>query len=162
MGGRLQHSQLTYDSKHQIILHPHSHLTKLNIEGEHLRLLHAGVQLTQHSLRQKYWITNDKSYIRSVIHKCITCFRFRASGSSQILGQLPSSQVTPSKPFSQCAVDYAGPIFIRQGGQRSKSISKAYISLFICTATKAIHLELILDFTSDAFIAALRLSLIHI
>ena len=73
-------SQLNYASKHQIILHPHSHLSKLIIENEHLRLLHSGVQLTQFSLRQKYWIVNDKSYIRSIIHKCITCFRYRARG----------------------------------------------------------------------------------
>ena len=89
VGGRLQHSQLNYESKHQIILHPHSHLSKLIIQSEHLRLLHAGVQLTQFSLRRKYWILNDKSYIRSVIHKCITCFRFRARGANQLLGQLP-------------------------------------------------------------------------
>ena len=98
----------------------------------------------------------DRSYIRSVIHKCITCFRFRARGASQLLGQLPPSRVTPAKPFSQSAVDYAGPVFIRHGGQRSKSTSKAYIALFICMATKAIHLELVSDLTSDAFIAALK------
>ena len=92
MGGRLQQSQLNYNSKHQIILHPQSHLTRLNIENEHIRLLHAGVQLTQCSLRQRYWIINDTSYIRSVIHKCLTCIRFRATGSSQLLGQLPSSR----------------------------------------------------------------------
>ena len=82
VGGRLQLSQLNYASKHQIILHPHSHLTKLIIEYEYLRLLHSGAQLTQFSLRQKYWIVNDKSYIRSVIHKCITCFRYRVRGAS--------------------------------------------------------------------------------
>ena len=110
VGGRLQQSQLNYNSKHQIILHPQAHLTRLIIENEHIRLLHAGVQLTQCSLRQRYWIIYDKSYICSVIHKCITCYRFRATGSSQLLGQLLSSRVTPSKPFSQCAVDYAGPV----------------------------------------------------
>ena len=156
VGGRLQQSQLSYSNKHQIILHPQAHLTRLIIEYEHIRLLHGGVQLTQCSLRQKYWIINDKSYIRSVIHKCITCFRFRASGSSQLLGQLPAPRVTPSKPFSQCAVDYAGPMLLRQGGQRSKSFTKAYISLFICLSTKAIHLELVSDLSADAFLAALK------
>ena len=63
VGGRLQHSQLNYASKNQIILHLHSHLSQLIIENEHLRLLHSGVQLTQFSLRQKYWFVNDKSYI---------------------------------------------------------------------------------------------------
>ena len=155
VGGRLQLSQLNYATKHQIILHPHSHLTELIIEYEHIRLLHSGVQSTQSSLRQKYWIINDKSYIRSVIHKCIICFRYRARGANQLLGQLPPSRVTPAKPFSQAAVDYAGPVLLRHGGQRSESTSKAYIALFICMSTKAIHLELVSDLTSN-------LSLIHI
>ena len=81
VGGRLQLSPLNYASKHQIILHPHSHLTKLIIEYEHIRSLHAGVQSTQSSLRQKCWIIH-KSYIRSVINKCIICFRYRARAVS--------------------------------------------------------------------------------
>ena len=125
VGGRLQFSPLNYASKHQIILHPHSHLTRLIIEYEHIRLLHAGVQSTQASLRRKYWIIHDKSYIRSAIHKCVTCFRFRAKGANQLLGQLPPSRVTPSRPFSQSAVDYAGPVLLCHGGKRSKSTTKA-------------------------------------
>ena len=53
-------------------------------------------------------------------------------------------------------MDYAGPVLLRHGGQRSKSTSKAYIALFICMSTKAIHLELVSDLTSNAFIAALK------
>ena len=62
------------------------------MEYEHIRLLHSGVQSTQSSLRQKYWIIHDKSYVRSVIQKCIICFRYRARGANQLLGQLPPSR----------------------------------------------------------------------
>lgn len=156
VGGRLEHSHLSFHSRHQIILHPHAHITKLIIEGEHLRLLHAGVQSTHHSLRQRFWIVNGKAAVRSVIRKCVKCLRFSAKRQTQMLGQLPSSRVTPARAFSRCAVDYGGPILIRHGGQKSKTLTKSYISLFICMTTKAIHLELVSDLTSDAFIAALK------
>ena len=45
---------------------------------------------------------------------------------------------------------------IRHGGQKTGTLSKAYVSLFICLATRAIHLELVSDLTASAFIAALR------
>ncbi|XP_075235531.1 uncharacterized protein LOC142332803 [Lycorma delicatula] len=56
VGGRLEHSNLSFDKKHQLILHPHANITRLIIHSEHLRLLHAGLQLTHSSL----WIVNAK------------------------------------------------------------------------------------------------------
>ena len=49
-----------------------------------------------------------------------------------------------------------GPFEINGGNTRSKFISKCYITVFICMATKAIRLELVSDLTSEAFIAALK------
>ena len=45
VGGRLQQSQLPYDNKHPTVLHPSAHITRLIVESEHIRLLHAGAQL---------------------------------------------------------------------------------------------------------------------
>lgn len=53
-------------------------------------------------------------------------------------------------------VDYAGPITaISRQGRGSRTI-KVYIAIFICFATKAIHLELVGDLTSHSFLSALR------
>jgi hypothetical protein len=72
------------------------------------------------------------------------------------MGQLPGERVTPTRPFTNSGVDYAGPFHIKQGGQRCKITTKGYVALFICLSTKAIHLELVPDLSTEAYIAALR------
>ena len=53
-------------------------------------------------------------------------------------------------------VDYAGPILVKSGSVRKPILTKPYIDVFVCFATKAVHLELVTDLTSAASIAALR------
>jgi hypothetical protein len=72
------------------------------------------------------------------------------------MGQLPLARVTVARPFLNAGIDYVGPFEIKSGNTRSKTTTKCYIVLFICMATKAIHLELVSNLTSEAFIAALK------
>ncbi|XP_011875823.1 PREDICTED: uncharacterized protein LOC105570743, partial [Vollenhovia emeryi] len=72
------------------------------------------------------------------------------------MGQLPTERVTPSRPFQHTGVDYAGPFLLKTWKGRNSRTYKAYISLFVCHATSAIHLELVTDYTTDAFIAAYK------
>lgn len=156
VGGRLRNSQLAYDNKHQIIIPPNHHFTGLIIIAEHLRLSHAGPQLLIASLRQHYWIPRAKQTVKSIIHKCLPCFKLKVTTTQQLMGQLPSARVQPSRPFLNTGTDFAGPFHVKQGLVRSKTTIKCYIAIFVCLATKAIHLELVTGLTSDAFIAALR------
>jgi hypothetical protein len=59
-----------------------------------------------------------------------------------IMGNLPKSLVESTRPFSISGVDYAGPIYIKECRGRSKRTVKAYICVFVCFSTKAVHLEL--------------------
>jgi hypothetical protein len=70
--------------------------------------------------------------------------------------QLPLARVTVVRPFLNAGIDYVGPFEIKSGNIRSKTTTKCYIALFICMATKAVHLELVSNLTSEAFIAALK------
>jgi hypothetical protein len=97
-----------------------------------------------------------KQVIRPVLHRCLPCFKLKAAASQQLMGQLPSARVTVSRPFLNAGIDYVGPFEIKSGNTRSKTTTKCYIALFICMATKAIHLELLSNLTSEAFIAALK------
>ena len=94
--------------------------------------------------------------MRSVTRQCITCKRHSVKPVNQLLGQLPAERVTPEAVFAKVGVDYAGPFQIKYGHVRKPTILKAYICLFICLAVKAVHLELVSDLTTEAFIASLR------
>jgi len=72
------------------------------------------------------------------------------------MDQLPLARVTVSRPFVNAGTDYVGPFEIKSGNTRSKTTTKCYVALFICMATKTIHLELVSNLTSEALIAALK------
>lgn len=156
VGGRLQQSQLPMETKHQAILPSSHHLTKLIITSEHQRLLHAGPQLLITSLRQQVWVPRIRQVVKATIHQCLRCFKLKAETTQQLMGNLPSYRVQPTRPFINVGVDYAGPLLIKTGSKRSNTKTRAYVAVFICLATRAIHLELVSDLTSSAFIAALR------
>ncbi|CAK1579886.1 unnamed protein product [Parnassius mnemosyne] len=72
------------------------------------------------------------------------------------MGDLPRVRITPARPFLHSGVDFAGPYQILRSKGRGFNITKAYIAIFVCMSTKAIHLVLVGDLTSEAFIGAFR------
>lgn len=156
VGGRLHNSQLSYDKKHPIILPYDHYVTSLIIRDAHLKTLHGGNKLTLAYVRQKYWIISGKRKVKSLINKCVKCIRYKGTTACQKMGTLPKPRVTLSHPFSHTGVDFAGPIQIRSMKGRGHKSHKAYIAVFVCLATKAIHLELVSDLSTETFIAALR------
>lgn len=156
VGGRLQRAHINYDEKHQLILPKDHYVTKLIIKYEHEKQLHAGTQATLNSVRESYWPIAGKQCVRKVIRKCITCFKVKPITLKQIMSELPEYRVNPCRVFANCCVDYAGPINIKASFLRSNKTIKSYIALFICSATKAVHLELVTDLTSECFLAALK------
>ncbi|GFV76203.1 integrase catalytic domain-containing protein [Trichonephila clavipes] len=72
------------------------------------------------------------------------------------MGNLPKHRATLERPFFSCGIDYAGPVLIKCNKGRGTKSTKGYIALFVCLATKAVHIEAVGDLTTDSFIAALR------
>lgn len=156
VGGRLHHSDLEESSKHPIILDHDNHLTTLLIGDAHRKTLHGGIQLMLGYLRTRFWILKAKQVIKSKIRRCLICAKLNAKAKSQQMGDLPRARVIPTKPFLNTGVDFAGPYQILMSKGRGIRTSKGYIALFVCMATKALHLELVGDLTSDSFIGAFR------
>jgi hypothetical protein len=70
------------------------------------------------------------------------------------MGNLPAGRTIISPPFYITGLDYCGPFQTKNKAQRRGPIFSTYVYIFVCFATKAIHLELVGDLTSEAFIAA--------
>lgn len=154
VGGRLAHAPVPFPTKHPIVLAAHPLVTLIIVQA-HTRALHAGTQLTLSTVRQNFWILRARNLVKAVIHKCITCARERAAIPTQVMGNLPDCRVQrAARSFLHCGLDYAGPVLIRASAGRGITSRKAYIALFICLATKAIHLELVGSYSTSAFLDA--------
>lgn len=156
VGGRLDNAPISYDQKHPIILPKDSHLAKLIIEQEHKRTLHAGPQLLLASLKMRFWPIGGRNAVRKVTRKCVKCFKVKPTSTQPLMGNLPKLRLTPSRPFSTTGIDYCGPTYIKSSHLKNSKLIKAYIAVFVCFTTKAIHLELVSGLTTEAFLAALK------
>lgn len=155
VGGRIQKSKLEYECKHPMILPSKHPVTDCLIRTLHEENLHVGPSGLLAALRQRFWLINGRSAVRKVTRACVACFRSKPTELNQLMGNLPECRVSPTAPFESTGVDFAGPVHIKYGARRPMVV-KAYISVFICMSTRAIHLELVSDLTAEAFIAALR------
>lgn len=156
VGGRLGNSNYNFDKKHPIILDSKHHFTKLLMINEHIRLFHAGQQLLLASVRDKYWPIGGRCLARQIVRQCIVCVRLRANTMQPIMGHLPEARTNAYFPFYSCGVDFAGPFMISNRKGRGNRITKCYLCLFVCLSTKAIHLELVSELSTQAFILCLR------
>jgi hypothetical protein len=156
VGGRLNNSDIRYNAKHPIVLHNKSHLTNLIAINEHKRHLHAGPQALLAAVRQNYWPLGARNLVRRIVHQCVICFKAKPKTNQQVMGSLPSQRTSPTRPFYNCGVDYCGPVHIKSGNYKTSKLIKSYIAVFVCFSTKAIHLELTSDLSTESFLAAFR------
>ncbi|XP_071642645.1 uncharacterized protein [Temnothorax longispinosus] len=157
VGGRLQNSKLQEGAKHPVLLLHRSRFTELVIEHEHRRMLHAGANSTLAAVRLEYWPLKARGTVkRLLVRGCITCFKSKPQIPEQIMGNLPAHRVTPSRPFENTGVYFCGPIYVREGRGRGRKNIKAYVAVFVCMTTKAVHLEVVSDLTTEAFLNAFK------
>ncbi|XP_037827795.1 uncharacterized protein LOC119615891 [Lucilia sericata] len=70
------------------------------------------------------------------------------------MAALPPERTTLSRPFTNTGVDFAGPFDIKTYAGRGCKVTKGYVLVFVCFATKAIHLEGTSEISTQAFLAA--------
>lgn len=70
------------------------------------------------------------------------------------MAPLPAVRFEPSRPFSAAGLDYAGPIPVLFSKGRGAKTTEGYVAIFVCLVVRAIHVEIVSDLTTKAFLAA--------
>ena len=153
--GRIAQSLLSANEVNPFLLPSKHKLARLIVWHYHLTELHAGPRFLKSLIRREFWITGLQNLVKKCILSCHTCVTLKAKAQVQVMAQLPRERVVPSPPFHHTGVDYAGPFMVSSMIGRRKTQVKAYVAVFVCFSTKAVHLELVSDLTTPKFLSAL-------
>ena len=66
---------------------------------------------------------------------------------------MPRDRTEGDRAFQVLGVDYAGPLYCRN---KAGTLSKAYLVLYACSLTRALHLELTRTMETKEFLVTLK------
>ena len=151
--GRIDEARISEGARRPVLLPASERFTHLLIEKIHKESMHSGVSQCLSSVRYKFWIPHGPATVRFVIGKCLVCGCHEGDPYKMpVFAPLPMTRVTEATLFSRTGLDYLGPMFVRTG----KDQQKVWICLFTCLVTRAVHLELLRDMSTEEFLLAFR------
>ena len=152
--GRIINSELPLDATTPLFLPNKSHLVDLLINHIHSSHHHVGLSQTLSLYKQRCWTPKICSCIKSLLLRCVTCQKIKGRTLPRPLPPpLPAERVRWVAPFKHVGVDHTGSFTIKDTQGRK---NKAYICLFVCATTRAVHLEVVDNLTAASFIMCLR------
>ena len=148
-----QATMISESARRPVLLPKNERFTYLVIKKVHKQNLHCGVSQCLSQVRHKYWIPHGRAAVKSVIQSCLVCRRHEG-GPTKLpsMSPLPGKRIREATPFSRTGLDYLGPLLIRT----KNGTQKVWVCLFTCLVIRAVHLELVLDMTTEEFLLALR------
>ena len=152
--GRFGNSSLEYDVKYPILLRSgQSYFTKLIVQDAHDKVLHHGVESSLNFVRAKYWMIKGRKTVKDILLNCVICKKYQGrTFLPPDTPDLPEFRLDTSYSFCNVGLDYAGPLYVRN--DTKDAVMKVYLLLFTCASSRAVHLELVPNMTSQVFIRA--------
>ena len=139
-------TQVHYENKNTSLLHRDSYFRKLIVLRSHEKMFHNGVESTLSNVRLYFWIIRGSSFVKIIFKNCYLCkLVLEKTVMPPPTPALPDYRLHCMFPFQTIGIDYAGD-----------ELFKCYFLLITCAATRAVHIELTYDFSSNLLILALR------
>ena len=117
------------------------------VRQAHISTLHGGIGFTMAKVRECFWVPRLRRLTKRIRGSCHRCRRFQAKAYQEPPpGNLPTTRTQGTTPFQVLGVDFAGPIMY---APQSKKESKAYLVMYSCSLTRAVHLDLVKSLTTE-------------
>ena len=146
-----------FDNKFPILLRNNSLFTQPVIRKVHEEHYHCGINSTLAFIRYNYWIVRGRQTVKNFSKNCVICKIVQGKTAiSPETPKLPEFRVSRNHPFENVGVDYTGPLYLKQSVNNSVRMSKCYVLLFKCVATRAVYLELTPDVGVHSLILAVQ------
>ena len=154
--GRIENSDLPYDSKFPIYIPRRSRLAELIVLQAHDAVFHQKVRSTLTEIRTTYWIPRGRQLVKNVLIKCRLCKWLDSPAFSLPPSPpLPDYRMQIAPPFSNVGFDHMGPLWVYDIFCKSK-LHKVQVALFTCCVTRMVHLELQPSLDGPACIRAIK------
>ncbi|XP_026328071.1 uncharacterized protein LOC113236280, partial [Hyposmocoma kahamanoa] len=113
VNGRINAAQIEQSVKSPAVLDGRNAFTRLCIDNIHRRSGHGGRERVANDVRQTYYVLRLRSTVRTVLHGCTFCRIKKVTPFVPAFGDLPAARLDAySPPFSNCGVDYFGPMIV--------------------------------------------------
>lgn len=130
--------------------HPVTHLLIQKYDSD---LHHLGPKQVFSERWRSFWILRGREAVRKHQRACADCQRWRGRPSIPKKADLPDACLRLHKPaFYSTGVDYFGPMMVKVG----RCQEKRWGIIFKCLTTRAVHLDLLRNMDSDAYLMASR------
>lgn len=106
------------------------------------------------NVRERRWVPRLCQVVKKIIKGCWGCKRLKAQAyTAPPPGLLPRERTEGSTAFEVIGVDFAGPIKYRKSARVD---DKAYLVLFACSLSRALHLENVPNLETVTFLCSLK------
>ena len=144
---RFNNANLPYDVKAPIVLCKSHELPTANLTVFyfHSKVLHNGVKQTLTEIRTEYWISSGRSFAKKLLNVCVACKKINPRYPTE--SDLPKYQFNDGHPFTAVDLDYLRPLYCLPIFSNNDDMKKVYFSLYTCTSTRAIILDVPIQFS---------------
>ena len=155
--GRVKNFPQGFSTNQNIPILPYGVLAKLILVHYHNKYHNEVDTIVAHA-RRDVWIVKARKIASFIDIRCLICKLKRKKLASQIMEELPEFRSKMLPPFSVVCMDLFGPLEIRDDCVKRgpRIFKKVYGVVYSCTSTRAIYIDIAIDYSTEAVLHTVR------